>query len=551
MTEPRKTDLAPLRAFVHSLLGRSDRDCLIFQRLAQGDNMADISRTLFDIAGQVDRIAAAMEENPKAARDFMREAVAPLRRFPEIAKAIAQGEGRWTRGAGAEKVIKYKYQTAKEYNKARTERQEKLTSEEVNLCYTLPTAAAKLGITRGTLRYYMQIGKVVAVYRNGQRKACAVTRFSVHQYQQRMDAAKKRREMNASTREAERREREAIRAAGGRYYTEDGRAIYGDEHISATDAVRLLGVSGRNVLWGLSCRGLIRRVYQDAGLRHCVGYERATVYELAATRSSSTYYTASGEKITGPERISMEDAAKEIGCGLAKVSNLANIGRIERTFADKACRLPCGLVRASVAQYVANAARRIRAKDARAVADFHIEELPPPPPKERPQGLRARRLEPCDDDERRPRKADAANTEKPRKRRGPVFTLTASAISTTTTPDGEKTMQENAETEKTGENANGKLQVAKAYTVHDHGVIKAICVSEEDRDEIVAALNLYRRAKAAKPGEVESALALLHTIRAQLGITDGEKEPDAERQADDADGGAQAADEAGQIAADV
>ena len=62
-----------------------------------------------------------------------------------------------------------------------------------------------------------------------------------------------------------------------------------------------------------------------------------------------------------------------------------------------------------------------------------------------------------------------------------------------------------------------KLEVAKAYTIHDGGVIRAIAVSEADRDEIVAALELYRRAKAA-PGEIESALKLFRAARDLLDV---------------------------------
>ncbi len=60
--------------------------------------------------------------------------------------------------------------------------------------------------------------------------------------------------------------------------------------------------------------------------------------------------------------------------------------------------------------------------------------------------------------------------------------------------------------------------MAKAYTVHEAGVIRAICVSEADRDEIVEALRLYRRAKAA-PGDIESALQLLRAVREIVGTS--------------------------------
>ena len=88
---------------------------------------------------------------------------------------------------------------------------------------------------------------------------------------------------------------------------------------------------------------------------------------------------------------------------------------------------------------------------------------------------------------------------------------------------------ENETNEKPAEAATptapGKLEIAKAYTVHEAGVIRAICVSEADRDEIVEALRLYRRARA-KPGEVESALQLLRAAREIVG-TSATAEPEA------------------------
>ena len=83
-----------------------------------------------------------------------------------------------------------------------------------------------------------------------------------------------------------------------------------------------------------------------------------------------------------------------------------------------------------------------------------------------------------------------------------------------------------------------KLEVAKAYTIHDGGVIRAIAVSEADRDEIVAALELYRRAKA-EPGEIESALKLLRAARDLLDVPATTTATADEPQAVQADGGAE------------
>lgn len=57
-------------------------------------------------------------------------------------------------------------------------------------------------------------------------------------------------------------------------------------------------------------------------------------------------------------------------------------------------------------------------------------------------------------------------------------------------------------------------------TIHEGGVIRAICVSEGDRDEITAALEFYRKFKG-RESEIESAVALLRVTKKTLHIDEG------------------------------
>ena len=71
------------------------------------------------------------------------------------------------------------------------------------------------------------------------------------------------------------------------------------------------------------------------------------------------------------------------------------------------------------------------------------------------------------------------------------------------------------------ESKGDKLQVAKAYTIHEGGVIRAICVSEDDRDEITEALAFWRKFKG-RESEIESAVALLRVTKKALHIDEAD-----------------------------
>ena len=141
------------------------------------------------------------------------------------------------------------------------------------------------------------------------------------------------------------------------------------------------------------------------------------------------------------------------------------------------------------------------------------------PPKPRAHGLRAR-LDTSDEIENAAAETDPQPTTEPKRTREKPALVFVLPPQRTDTEGEQTTMSEQTQTPKPA--APEKLEVAKAYTVHIGGVIRAICVSKADRDEIVAALDLYRKTKAA-PGEIESALAFYRNARIFLGI---EAQPD-------------------------
>ena len=242
------------------------------------------------------------------------------------------------------------------------------------------------------------------------------------------------------------------------------------------------------------------------------------------------YYTEDGRKIHGAERISRSEAAQLLNFHELTVTAICRRGEIAHVYADPACTIPCGYTRASVEAWAQAHPRHIPARKAQAIPDFMIAPLPPPP---RKHGLRAARLDPDATGEaagEKPAAVIEGATVRPQRRKpkSDIVFMLAAWNAATTSEEKERNM-ENETNEKPAEAATptapGKLEIAKAYTVHEAGVIRAICVSEADRDEIVEALRLYRRARA-KPGEVESALQLLRAVREIVG-TSATAEPEA------------------------
>ena len=500
--------LAPLRALARRVLELCDIDAACVLMVAQGKTPTETAAELSRICapgGEADRLADVLEKNPQAAKDYAARLAATFAPFAEIVRGITPGGN-----------VRYFRQ--------------KLAYMKTTAAYATPEEAAeRLNVKRMVVFEYIREGKLVGVYRDGKRNPYGVTRQSLEGYAEKQEMRKAATLAKAQAKADRRAEKKEL---GGIYYTEDGRKIHGAERVSRDEACATFGRSPEQVTaWANA--GKIERVYIDPNRRHAVGYLRETVERYAAEReiaaaAGGTYYTAAG-KIVGAERISRSEAAQLLNFKELSVTAICRRGEIAHVYADPACTIPCGYTRASVEAWAQAHPRHIPARKAQAVPDFMIAPLPPPP---RNHGLRAARLDPDATGEaagEKPAAVIEGEATRPQRRRKPTVVFMLAAWNAATTSEEKERNMENETNEKPAEAATptapGKLEIAKAYTVHEAGVIRAICVSEADRDEIVEALRLYRRARA-KPGEVESALQLLRAVREIVG-TSATAEPEA------------------------
>lgn len=508
--------LAPLRALAGWTLELIDMDAACVLMIAQGktptETAAELSR-LCAPGGEADRLADVLEKNPQAAKDYAARLAATFAPFAEIVRGITPGGNvRYFR-----QKLAYMKTTAAELKEAEAKQKRR----EARAIATPEEAAERLNVKRMVVFEYIREGKLVGVYRDGKRNPYGVTRQSLEAYAEKQEmrkAATLAKAQAKADRRAEKKEH------GGIYYTEDGRKIHGAERVSAVEACATFS-RGRSQIAAWANAGKIERVYIDPNRRYPVGYLREAVERYAAEReiaaaAGGTYYTAAGP-IVGAERISRSEAAQLLNFKELSVTAICRRGEIAHVYADPACTIPCGYTRASVEAWAQAHPRHIPARKAQAVPDFMIAPLPPPP---RNHGLRAARLDPDATGEaagEKPAAVIEGEATRTQRRRKPTVVFMLAAWAATTSEEKERNM-ENETNEKPAEAATptapGKLEIAKAYTVHEAGVIRAICVSEADRDEIVEALRLYRRARA-KPGEVESALQLLRAAREIVGTS--------------------------------
>ena len=512
--------IAPLRTLAERVLALADVDAACALLFAQGRTPNEVARELSTICapgGEAERIADALE-SPEIARETQRRLADTFAPFAEILRAIsATGRNeRWKYGKTG-----YTRTTTAEAIRAEAERRKKEQQRRAKYVATFAEAAEELGVKREVVRTYAQKGTLVGVYPDGKRKAVGVTRQSLEAYTQKQEMRKAATLAKAQAKA----DRKAEKAEyGGIFYTEDGRKIHGAERVSSVEACEIFS-RGRSQIAAWANARKIERVYIDPNRRHAVGYLRESVERYAAEREAiiaagGVYFTTAGQ-IVGAERISREEAAKRLHVHILTVTALWRRGELEHVYADADCLVACGYTLQSVEAYAQAHPRHIPAKRAEAIDNFKIQILPPQP---RRHGLRAARLDPDTESE-----TGQTPTTTRRKREKPrfIFRLALAAWNPAELPDDPNTERtpEMAEQENTGNGEQGtattggaKLQIAKAYTVHEDGTIRAICVSEEDRDEIVAALALYRKAKAA-PGEIEAALALYRTIKGMMGAT--------------------------------
>ena len=512
--------LAPLRALAGRTLELLDMDAACVLMIAQGktptETAAELSR-LCAPGGEADRLADALED-PQAARDYARSMAATFAPFAEIVRGITPGgDVRYVRNGNG-----YRKTTAAELKEAETEREAKRKRREARAVATYAEAAARIGVPVAIVHNYAHLGKLVAVYLNGKKKAAGVTRASLDAYVERQEMRRAAAAANAARKEAERAER---RANADTFWTADGRKIVGAERMTAAQIAAEFSVSMSSVDKA-SRRGLIAKAYRTEAKLQVVGYLRESAEKWAREHKTKVaaggiYYTAAG-KIIEAERMSRREAAAALHTNKHNVCALAAAGEIAHVYADPACTIPCGYTRASVEAWAQAHPRHIPARKAQAIPDFMIAPLPPPP---RNHGLRAARLDPATTGEaawETPAAVIEGEATRTQRRRKPTVVFMLAAWNAATTSEEKERNMENETNEKPAEAATptapGKLEIAKAYTVHEAGVIRAICVSEADRDEIVEALRLYRRARA-KPGEVESALQLLRAAREIVGTS--------------------------------
>ena len=521
--------LQPIQRLAARLCSLSDVDAAFVALVARYRKIktaADELAWICSPGGQADRLAATLDD-PDAAARYVQKIAAMFAPFAAILRAVevtGDDEAWVKRGKGYTKMTTAE---AERYEQAEREREARRIRDRerkrAQYVATFAEAAEELGVKREVVRTYAQKGTLVGVYPDGKRKAVGVTRQSLEAYKQKQEmrkAATLAKAQAKADRRAEKKEH------GGIYYTEDGRKVHGAERVSAVEACATFG-RGRSQIAAWANAGKIERVYIDPNRRHPVGYLREAVERYAAEReiaaaAGGTYYTAAG-KIVGAERISRSEAAQLLNFKELSVTAICRRGEIAHVYADPACTIPCGYTRASVEAWAQAHPRHIPARKAQAIPDFMIAPLPPPP---RNHGLRAARLDPDTTGEAAGEKPDAViegATVRPQRRKpkSAIVFMLAAWNAATTSEEKERNM-ENETNEKPAEAATptapGKLEIAKAYTVHEAGVIRAICVSEADRDEIVEALRLYRRARA-KPGEVESALQLLRAAREIVGTS--------------------------------
>ena len=520
--------LAPLRALAGRTLELCDMDAACVLMIAQGktptETAAELSR-LCAPGGEADRLADVLEKNPQAAKDYAARLAATFAPFAEIVRGITPGgDVRYVRKSNG-----YRKTTVAGFKEAEAEREAKRKRREARAVATYAEAAARIGVPVAIVHNYAHLGKLVAVYLNGKKKAAGVTRASLDAYVERQEMRKAAAAANAARKEAERAER---MANADTFWTADGRKIVGAERMTAAQIAAEFSVSMSSVDKA-SRRGLIAKAYRTEAKLQVVGYLRESAEKWAREHKTKVaaggiYYTAAG-KIIEAERMSRREAAAALHTNERNVCALAAAGEIAHVYADPACTIPCGYTRASVEAWAQAHPRHIPARRAQAIPDFMIAPLPPPP---RNHGLRAARLDPDATGEaagEKPAAVIEGEATRTQRRRKPTVVFMLAAWNAATTSEEKERNMENETNEKPAEAATptapGKLEIAKAYTVHEAGVIRAICVSEADRDEIVEALRLYRRARA-KPGEVESALQLLRAAREIVG-TSATAEPEA------------------------
>ena len=373
--------LRPIESLAARLCSLADVDAATAILVAQGKSPIvagyELAR-LCSHGGQADRLAAILDD-PDAAKRYVQKIAATFAPFADILLAVeVTGDGEtWMQSRNA-----YTKMTTEEAERRERQRryfetyyQRREERRRARAIATYEEAAAEIGVPVSTAHNYAHLGKLVAVYLDGKKKAAGVTRASLDAYIERREMRKAAAAANAARKEAERAER---KANADTYWTADGRKIAGAERITARQIADEFSVSMKSVEKA-SRRGLIAKVFDTAARNHAVGYLREAAETWARAHKATVaaggiYHTAAGQ-IVEAERMSRREAATALHTKERNVSKLAAAGQIERTYADAACTIPCGYTRASVEAWAQAHPRHIPARKAQAVPDFKIAQL--------------------------------------------------------------------------------------------------------------------------------------------------------------------------------
>lgn len=471
-----------LREMFAAILREPNDNCAILLRLLQGASKTQATRTLAEIgdAGGAFASEAAKLADRRAAHDFARGILAKFAPFADILReALPRGVWIYRHRNAANGCAGYELAGIEDGRRIVRERR----VERLPVSYK--AAAALLHIEHDNVRHYVRVGHLKTVTVGGDN---LITRESIDEF---------------------------LKWSKGVRFTKAGEEFKPGEYVTPKEARAFLG-RGSTRMSELVKDGRLVCVYGlTSNCKACCGFTRESVEAVKRDLEAVVFFTATG-KVYLTERVSRDEACKTIGRRASFVAALGDAGILERVYNDPKLKHPYGYTRQSVVAYSQANPRRIPAHKAVAVADFKIEELPPQP---RPPRLRAAVLEPAADGCAKREGETAQRETATRKRRTIVF-----KISTFTETQEEASMQdtETTTTAAPGESKGEKLQVAKAYTIHEGGVIRAICVSEGDRDEITEALAFWRKFKG-RESEIESAVALLRVTKKALHID----EPDA------------------------
>lgn len=484
---------AAFRKVVVSILEESDDNALVPFLSLKGMRPADIGRELIAIGktgeAELEKLMGGNgNDNPKLAHDF---ALGIMRRFAPFADIIRdiipRGVWRlgWKDNPKHHRLMDFAEGSA--YLKAKRER-EAAAAQRVaylNATITYKEAAQSLKVSHEIIRHYVRTGHLEAIRDNGSGTSVGVTRKSVIGCRKWLKGVR---------------------------FSASGEEFKVGEYVTPKEARTILGL-GITRMAELVKDGRLICVYSlPTNCKACCGYTRASVEDLRRDKDAVVLYTAKG-KIYYTERVSRDEVRKAICRRPVFIAELANAGILERVYNDPKLKHPYGYTRASVVAYIQANPPKVSARAAVAVGGFGIEELPPVP-------RLPRCLADCDDaarsEDERPDDTKTAATPAPHKHRLQIcFHLTE--ITTAETEDNmdeptkEKTEQTNTASEHAG------LKVAKSFIIHEGTEIRAICVSESDRDNILAALKFYRKYKD-RESEIESAVALLNFAKEKVGI---------------------------------